>query len=68
MDLHLSNTAAELLAIAVLWDLIWRGIALWRSAHRDQAGWFVALLIINSIGLLPIFYILTHRTIAKDQS
>ena len=33
------------------------GLALWKAARRDQLGWYLALLIINTVGLLPIIYI-----------
>jgi len=46
-----------LLIILTIWDMIWRGWALWRSARREEKWWFVALLIINSIGILPIIYL-----------
>jgi hypothetical protein len=45
-----------LLALA-LWELPWKGVALWKAAHRNQKGWFVALLIFNTMGILPIIYI-----------
>lgn len=44
--------------ILALWDLVWRGIALWRAARRKEPWWFIALLLINSVGLLPIAYLL----------
>ena len=39
------------------WSLPWKGIALWKAARRDQLVWFIALLIINTAGLLEIIYI-----------
>lgn len=41
----------------MIWDLIWRGIALWKAGRNNQLGWFIALLVVNSIGILPIIYI-----------
>ncbi|MDO8522486.1 MAG: DUF5652 family protein [bacterium] len=41
----------------VVWSVFWKGIALWHSAKRGEKWWFVALLVINTIGLLEIFYI-----------
>ena len=41
----------------ILWELVWKGIALWKSAQSRQRNWFIALLIINSIGVLPILYL-----------
>lgn len=42
-------------------DLILRGISLWRSAQAKQKGWFIALLFINSVGILPALYLFFHR-------
>jgi hypothetical protein len=53
--------AITLLVIASVIDLILRGFALWHSARRGQNVWFVFLLIINSVGILPIIYLLTNR-------
>ena len=49
------------LVILGIWDLIWRGIALWHSAQNEQKDWFIALLIINSAGILPIIYLLWFK-------
>lgn len=45
------------LVILGAWDIVWKGIALWRSARHNQRYWFIALLAINSIGILPIVYL-----------
>ncbi len=42
----------------VLWDIVWKGIALFRAAKNDQKGWFIALLILHTAGILPIIYLL----------
>lgn len=41
----------------LLWSLVWKGLALWHSAQRDERLWFVALLIINTAGVLEIIYL-----------
>ncbi len=46
-----------LLVIAVIWSLIWKGVALWKSARYGQKAWFVVLLIVNTVGLLEIIYL-----------
>ncbi len=46
-----------LLAIALVWSAIWKGIALWKSAKYGQKAWFVVLLVVNTIGLLEIIYL-----------
>ncbi len=34
-----------------------KGWALWRSAQNDQRGWFIAMMLINTIGLLELIYV-----------
>lgn len=47
--------------VLMLVDLVLRGMALWKSARNGHNVWFIFLLIINSVGILPLIYILTHR-------
>lgn len=42
-------------------DLILRGVCLYRSARKSQRGWFIALLIVNSLGLLPLVYLIINK-------
>ena len=46
------------IAIIIIWALIWKGIALWNSARNNQLAWFIALLVINTAGILEIVYLL----------
>jgi len=49
------------LGIIVLWDLVWRGLALWYSGKNQQKAWFIALLVLNTIGILPIIYLVWFK-------
>ena len=49
---------ALLLVLAVVWSIIWKGIALWKSGRNGQKGWFIVLLIVNTVGILEIIYLL----------
>ena len=40
-----------------IWSVAWKGIALWTAARRDDRNWFVALLVINTAGILEIVYL-----------
>jgi len=60
----MEKNLAELLAnhywiiiIVLLWTLPWKAAALWRSARRAQLGWFLAMTVINTLGILEILYI-----------
>jgi len=44
--------------VIALWELAWKGIALWRAARNNSPWWFFFLLILNTVGILPIIYIL----------
>ena len=46
-----------LLIPLIIWEAIWKGIGMWKAARNGQLGWFIAILIINSIGILPIAYL-----------
>ncbi len=46
-----------IIVLAGLWTLPWKGVALWKAARNNHKGWFVALLLINTLGLLEILYI-----------
>jgi methionyl-tRNA synthetase len=55
------------LIIFIAWTFIWKGIALWMSAKRDQKNWFIALLILNTLGILEIGYILYTKNKEKKE-
>lgn len=40
-----------------LWSIIWKGLALWKAAGLKQKNWFVAILVLNTIGILEIVYL-----------
>jgi hypothetical protein len=46
-----------LTALLLLWTFFWKGLALWRSAQYKQKYWFIAILLLNSIGILEIAYL-----------
>jgi hypothetical protein len=47
-----------IIPIVIAWSLAWKGIALWKTARNNSQTWFVAILIINTLGILEIIYIL----------
>jgi len=50
----LSPLMAVLLVLLAIWTLIWKGLALWRAAHREEKVWYV---ILNTAGILEIIYL-----------
>ena len=67
--IELKNTIESLLPVIIvlfIWEVVWKLIGLWKSARNNQIGWFIAIAIINSLGVLPIIYILRSRKQKKN--
>ena len=45
------------IVLLLLWGYVWKAIALWYAARRDQIVWFILLVILNTVGILEIIYI-----------
>ncbi|MBI2798558.1 hypothetical protein HYX70_04720 [Candidatus Saccharibacteria bacterium] len=45
------------LLLLTAWSLGWKGWALWRAAKLDQKAWFVVFMIVNTLGILEVFYV-----------
>ncbi len=69
MEQFLTQNWLVLTLIAV-WTLPWKGVALWKAARLRHRAWFIALLVINTLGLLEILYIfvLSKRTSADKKA
>jgi len=44
-----------------IWDLVWKLKAMWRAGQRESKVWFVCLMIFNTIGILPIIYLVLNK-------
>jgi len=40
-----------------LWTILWKGIGMWKAGRNNQPYWFIALLVFNTVGILPIIYL-----------
>ena len=49
--------STPILILILVWTLPWKGIALWKAARNSHKGWFIALLVVNTLALLEIIYI-----------
>ena len=50
----------------IIWSVIWKGIALWRAARLKQTGWYIALLVINTVGIFEIIYLIATNKKYKE--
>ncbi len=42
----------------IIGDSILRGYSLWKASQSSRKYWFIALFIVNSLGLLPLIYLI----------
>lgn len=57
----------EWITAIVIWDGLWKAFALWHAARNRQLLWFILLVVINSVGLLPMAYLAFFRPVRKKQ-
>lgn len=50
-----------LIIILAIWEMVWKLIGMWKAGRNNELGWFIAIALINSIGILPIIYILLNK-------
>ena len=49
--------AWTIVLLVVLWSYLWKGIALWHAARRNQLGWYVVVLLAPLFGAVEMFYV-----------
>ncbi|MDX9942960.1 MAG: DUF5652 family protein [Bacteroidales bacterium] len=47
--------------VLFVFDVIMKLVAMYWAARRKQPVWYICLAIFNTLGLLPIVYLLIHR-------
>lgn len=45
------------LIVLYFWSIIWKGIGLWKTSKNNQRNWFIAILVLNTVGILEIAYL-----------
>jgi len=68
VDVVFLNSVAQYIAehqavlwAVIVWSVVWKGIALWHAARGRQLAWYIALLVLNTVGVLEIIYLLFFR-------
>ena len=59
--MEISSTFITIIIILSVWDIVWKVIAMWKSARNNHLTWFICITVFNTIGILPIVYILMHN-------
>lgn len=50
-----------LFLLGVVVELVLKGYALWHAARYSQKAWYIVLLVVNSLGILPLIYLIFFR-------
>lgn len=50
------EAVAPAIAVAI-WSFFWKGFALYRAGSNKSPKWFVAILLLNTVGILEMFYL-----------
>jgi len=56
--------------IFIIWfivSIILKGYALWTAAKRNEKWWFIALLVINTMGILELVYLIFFAKVSFGQ-
>lgn len=43
--------------IYIVWTIFWKAWSLWIAARKGSKIWFIALMLLNTVGILEILYI-----------
>ena len=59
--------ATWLFIVIIVWSLVWKLLALWKSARKGQVAWFIVLGVVNLVGILEILYIFVFSEMGKKR-
>lgn len=54
-----------LFVLLIVWTIIWKALALWKSARAGSKAWFVVLLFVNTAGILEMLYLFVFSKHSK---
>lgn len=70
---YLSGLATQLgipfwlFVIILVWIVVWKLLALWKSARNNHIVWFIILAVVNTVGILEILYIYVFSKFGKKE-
>jgi len=50
-----------LIVIVAIWQLPWKGVAMWKAARRKHMAWFIVFLIVHLLAIPEIIYLIIYR-------
>ncbi len=61
-------TLAIIIAVVLVWNAVWKGIALWKSARNSHLVWFLIFLLVNLLAIPEIIYIAFFSNPRKNKA
>ncbi len=55
-----------ILTIFLIIDIILKGFAMWRASKKNSRVWFWVLLLVNSLGILPLLYLIFSKKLGLE--
>ena len=46
------------IVLVIIWSIVWKLIALWKAAKKDQMTVFIVLALLNTMGIAEIAYLI----------
>jgi len=62
-----TNSDIVILLLLTIWSYGWKIPAIWRTVKNENKKWFVALLILNTFGILEIAYLMYFSNKTKPK-
>jgi len=59
------KTIFFIIVLIALFELIMKGLAMWKASKKDSRVWFWVLLVLNTAGILPLLYLIFSKNSNK---
>ena len=56
------NNRKRVVGPLLAWELTWKALAIRRAISRREWGWAAGILVANSVGLVPMYYLWRTRS------
>lgn len=60
-ELLVNKWFLPVIIVLSLFDTTMKVIAMWKSARNNHLVWFVLVAILNTVGILPIVYLVLNK-------
>jgi len=55
------------IVIFAIWETVWKLVGMWKAGRNNELAWFICIAIFNTLGILPIIYIILSKKKAEQQ-